>query len=106
MNCKVCQTQLVQDSFGLFCPNENCGSIDGEYKYTEEHKTRITNRRCYACNKVIPLQWLARAVMPVAQQAWAKKTGLLVDSKIGDICQDCLVSQELTRKFVSDVCEI
>jgi antitoxin component YwqK of YwqJK toxin-antitoxin module len=29
MNCHYCQHELVEDSFGICCLNEECGSIDG-----------------------------------------------------------------------------
>jgi hypothetical protein len=35
MKCFYCQSELVEDSFGAFCPNEKCDSIDGMAKTFE-----------------------------------------------------------------------
>jgi hypothetical protein len=32
MKCYYCQSELVEDSFGNLCPNEECESIDGTIK--------------------------------------------------------------------------
>jgi hypothetical protein len=32
MNCYYCQSELVEDSFGILCPNEECESMDGTTK--------------------------------------------------------------------------
>lgn len=28
-SCKNCRSELIEDLFGLFCPNEGCESING-----------------------------------------------------------------------------
>jgi hypothetical protein len=32
MKCYYCQSELVEDSFGNLCPNEECESIDGKIR--------------------------------------------------------------------------
>lgn len=38
MKCYYCEIELIEDSFGVYCPNEKCHSIDGKTRPKETHK--------------------------------------------------------------------
>lgn len=51
MQCKFCFTELIQDQFGLYCPDESCISIDGSNRDVQEGWNRIENNLCLICGE-------------------------------------------------------
>lgn len=49
MQCKFCFTELIQDQFGVYCPDETCISIDGRNRDAQEGWNRIENNLCLIC---------------------------------------------------------
>lgn len=45
--CYLCKSKLIQDSFGLFCSNEDCDSIDGVSEKWHCAERWILGTKCF-----------------------------------------------------------